>query len=100
MKLPEFQTSDDRVREFCLANGIARLSLFGSVLRADFGAESDVDCLVEFQPGKSIGLFEFAGMQQLLTELMGRQVHLHTLTMLPPGARDRIAAGAKVQYAA
>ena len=44
----------DRIAEFCKRNRVRRLSLFGSVLRKDFGPDSDVDILVEFEPGARI----------------------------------------------
>jgi len=63
---------------FCRRAGILRLSFFGSVLREDFGPESDVDVLVEFAPAAGIGLFEFVDLQHELSELLGREVDLHT----------------------
>ncbi|MCI0492965.1 MAG: nucleotidyltransferase domain-containing protein [Planctomycetes bacterium] len=57
---------DEEVAEFCRRHRIRRLSLFGSILRQDFGPNSDVDVLVEFQPGATPGLAFFA-MQDELT---------------------------------
>ena len=65
-----------RLAEYCRANGIARLDLFGSVLRADFGPESDIDLLVEFEPDRKIGLFDFARIEQEFSEIFGRKVDL------------------------
>jgi predicted nucleotidyltransferase len=45
----------EELAAFCSENAIRKLALFGSVLREDFGAESDVDVLVEFEPGKGAG---------------------------------------------
>lgn len=67
----------DEIAAFCQRNGIKRLALFGSVLRDDFTAESDVDVIVEFEPGKTPGL-EFLTMQDELSEIYGRRVDLHT----------------------
>ena len=67
----------DRVADFCRANGIARLAIFGSALRDDFGPESDIDVLVEFEPGRTPG-FEFVSMATELSELFGRHVDVLT----------------------
>jgi uncharacterized protein len=85
--------------DFCRKNGIARLSLFGSVLREDFGPESDVDVLVEFEEGRTPGFFGIARMQEELTELFDRKVDLRTPGDLSPYFRDRVVASASVQYA-
>ena len=66
----------DRLAEYCRANGIKRLDLFGSVLRADFGPESDIDLLVEFEPDRKIGLFDFVRIEQEFSEIFGRKVDL------------------------
>ena len=66
----------DRLAEFCRANGIARLDLFGSALRADFGPESDIDLLVEFEPDRTLGLFDFVRIEQEFSEIFGRKVDL------------------------
>ena len=67
----------DRVAEFCRANGIVRLAIFGSALRDDFGPESDIDVLVEFEPGRTPG-FGFVTMAADLSELFGRDVDVLT----------------------
>ena len=67
----------DRLAEFCRANGIVRLAIFGSALREDFGPESDIDVLVEFAPGRTPG-FGFVGMAAELSELFGRHVDVLT----------------------
>ena len=66
----------DRLAEYCRANGIARLDVFGSALRADFGPESDIDLLVKFEPGRTPGLFGIARMEQEFAALFGRKVDL------------------------
>ena len=67
----------DEIAAFCRRKGIRRLALYGSVLRDDFTPESDVDVLVEFEPGQTPGL-EFIDMQDELSEIYGRKVDLHT----------------------
>lgn len=69
--IPEGALSD-----FCRRNHIRRLALFGSILREDFGPESDVDVLVEFEPGTRVGLRFFA-LERELSQLIGRKVDLN-----------------------
>lgn len=66
----------ERLTEYCRANGIARLEIFGSALREDFGDESDIDLLVAFEPERTPDLFEFARMEEELSVLFGRKVDL------------------------
>lgn len=68
----------DRIADFCRRNGVARLSLFGSVLREDFAPESDLDVLIEFLPGRAPGFFGFAGLKLELSEILERDVDLRT----------------------
>ena len=68
----------DAIRAFCERNHIRRLALFGSVLREDFGPESDVDVLVEFLPGARVSLFDMEAMQIELSGQIGRAVDLRT----------------------
>ncbi len=85
--------------EFCCKNRIKRLSFFGSVLRDDFGPESDVDVLVEFEPGTKVGL-RFFSMEVELSEILGRKVDLNTPGFLSPYFRDKVMSEAEVAYAA
>ena len=88
----------NRIAEFCKRNRIRRLSLFGSVLREDFGPESDVDILVEFEPGTRIGLIRLAGLEIELGNIVGRKVDLNTYGFLSKYYRDQVLAEADVQY--
>jgi len=90
----------DLIREFCRKYHIRKLSVFGSYLREDFGPESDIDFLVEFEPAHIPGLIEFAGMEIELSELLGGQkVDLRTPQELSRYFRDEVLAEAEVQYA-
>ncbi len=89
----------ERLAAFCRKHHIRKLSLFGSALRDDFGPESDVDVLVEFEEGHTPGLRFFA-MQRELSELLGRPVDLNTPACLPPDFRDQVQAEAAVRYVA
>ena len=91
---------ETQIAEFCRRQGVARLALFGSILGDAFGAESDVDVLVEFLPGQGPGLFGFAGMQLELSKMFGRRAHLHTPSMLGPTYREEVQREARLQYAA
>ena len=87
------------ISEFCRRHRIRRLAFFGSVLRQDFRADSDVDVLVEFEPGHVPGLAFFA-MQDELSRILGRQVDLNTPQFLSPYIRGEALAEAEEQYVA
>jgi predicted nucleotidyltransferase len=82
---------------FCRRNHIRRLALFGSVLRDDFGPESDVDVLVEFEVGHVPGL-AFITMQDELSALLGRNVDLNTPACLSPYYRQEVLDEAEALY--
>ncbi len=86
---------------FCLGHGIRRLSLFGSAAEGDFGAESDIDLLVEFEPGRTPGLIRLAGMELELSPIFeGREVELRTYDDLSRHFRDAVRAIAEPVYVA
>jgi predicted nucleotidyltransferase len=87
------------IEAFCRKHHIRRLALFGSVLRDDFTDESDIDVLVEFEPGHTPGL-AFFSMQRELSEILGRQVDLNTPGFLSPYFRDEVLAEAEDRYVA
>lgn len=87
----------DRIAEFCRKNHIRRLSLFGSVLRDDFRLESDIDVLVEFEPGKTPGL-DIVTMEWELSAIFGRKVDFRTVSELSKYFRDEVLAEAEVMY--
>jgi len=97
---PHVQFPTDALRGICQRYGIRRLSLFGSVLRADFGPDSDVDVLVEFEPGHAVGLISLAALQRELSALIRRNVDLRTPNDLSPYFRDDVMRSAREQYAA
>ncbi len=94
----------DALATFCRENGIGRLAVFGSALREDFGPESDIDLLVEFEPDRVPGLFGLAGLELQLSELFGRQVDLVTLSAIEQSRnyirRKAILDSAEEVYAA
>jgi uncharacterized protein len=88
----------EKLAEFCRRNHIRHLSLFGSVLRDDFRPDSDVDVLVEFEPGHTPG-WEIVDMEQQPSELFGgRKVELVSRKYLYHRLKDRILASAELQY--
>ncbi len=94
------QLPPDKIAEFCKQNRIRRLSLFGSALRSDFRSDSDIDLLVEFQPGPAPSLFDLARMERELSALLGgRKVDLRTPQELSRYFREEVLSSANVQYA-
>jgi hypothetical protein len=87
------------ISEFCRRHRIRRLAFFGSVLRQDFRADSDVDVLVEFEPGHAPGLAFFA-IEDELSRILGRKVDLNTPQFLSPYMRGEAVAEAEEQYVA
>ena len=93
IELPKSEIAD-----FCRRHHIRKLSLFGSVLRDDFGPDSDVDVLVEFEHGHVPGLMRLAGMEIELTKILGgeRKVDLRTPQELSRYFRDEVLREAEV----
>jgi uncharacterized protein len=85
----KLEIPDEVIAGFCRRHHIRRMSFFGSVLRDDFRCNSDVDVLVEFEPGKTPG-FGFIDVENELSELLGRKVDLHTPGSLHPRILKRI----------
>jgi hypothetical protein len=85
------------VAEFCRRHRILKLSLFGSILRDDFGPRSDIDVLVTFEPGETPG-FGFIGIQDELSEILGRKVDLHTPASLSRYFSEEVLREAEVLY--
>jgi uncharacterized protein len=88
----------NQVAAFCRRHHIRRLALFGSVLRDDFRPESDVDVLVEFEPGTVVGYLDMAGLELELGEMLGRRVDLRTSAELSRDFRREVVASAEVCY--
>jgi predicted nucleotidyltransferase len=85
----------------CRRHHIRRLSLFGSTLKGLARSDSDVDLLVEFDPGKVPGLLQMAAIEMDLSSLLGgRRVDLRTARELSRYFRDEVVRTAEVQYAA
>ena len=96
MNLQEF-LSTEQLKSFCQKHHIRQLSLFGSVVRDDFGPQSDIDVLVEFEPNHTPG-FDFFLMETELSQLVGRKVDLLTLNFLSPEIRQSVLSEAIATY--
>ena len=97
MAKPKIEIPKEEIAQFCRRHHIRRLSLFGSVLRDDFGPESDVDVLVEFEPGYTPGL-DFFSMEAELSEILGHKVDLNTPNFLSQYFRNQVQKEARAQY--
>lgn len=97
---PHISINREAVTAFCRRHHIARLALFGSVLRDDFRPESDVDVLVEFEPGHVPGL-RFVSIEREFSELLhGRRVDMVTPKFLNARIRDHVLQSAEALYVA
>jgi len=87
-----------QIEAFCRRHHIRKLALFGSVLRDDFRPDSDVDVLVEFEPGQTVGLIRLVGIEHELSELLGRRVDLRKPGDLSRYFRQQVVDAAEVLY--
>lgn len=89
----------EKIADFCRRNHIRRFAFFGSVLRDDFGPDSDVDVLVEFETRAQVGFFELYDMEQELSHLLGsRKVDINTPNSLSKYFRDEVLRESEEQY--
>jgi predicted nucleotidyltransferase len=101
MEKPRITVPKDEIAAFCRKHHIRKLSFFGSVLRPDFGPESDIDVLVEFEPGKGPGYFGLFDMEEELSGILGRRkVDMRTPKELSRYFRQDVLDSAVVEYAA
>ena len=97
---PRIGASRQAIEDLCRRHRIRRLSLFGSVLREDFAETSDIDVLVEFDPGARVTFFSLSRVEDDLSRLFGRRADLHMGRSLSPHLRDRVLAQARELYVA
>ena len=101
MSKSKIKLPTEQIAAFCKKNHIRKLSLFGSVLRDDFGPASDIDILIEFENGKTPGLIGLSRMERELSAILnGRKIDLRTPQDLSRYFRHEVLAHAEVQYAA
>ncbi len=89
----------ERMAEFCRKHHIRKLAFFGSVISEHFTQDSDVDVLVEFEPGQVVGLLRLAGMELELSEIIGRKIDMRTPADLSRYFREEVLSSAEIQYA-
>ncbi len=97
MQIKSIQLDGSVLESFCRRHHVKRMSVFGSILRDDFGSDSDIDMLVEFEPGHVPGL-AFFRMEAELSEMLGRKVDLNTVGFLGKSIRESVLAAARVVY--
>jgi hypothetical protein len=97
MRLHGVDIPQEKIADFCRRHHIRKFALFGSILRDDFSPDSDVDVLVEFDPEHIPGL-AFFGMEEELSQMLGRKVDLNTREWLSPHFRQQVQQEALVQY--
>jgi uncharacterized protein len=96
---PRLPIDTSTLADFCRKHWIQKLSLFGSVLKGTARPDSDIDLLVEFEPGRKPGLLALASMEDELSALVGRRADLRTAEDLSRHFREDVARTAEVQYA-
>ena len=96
---PQVSIHKEGLASFCRARGIKRLAVFGSALRLEFGPESDIDVLVDFEEGRTPGLLGISRLERELSPLFGeRKIDLRTPGDLSLYFRRRVEEEAEVQY--
>ena len=100
LQLGETHIDNPSLAEVCRRYGVKELSLFGSAVRGEMRPESDIDIMVEFEPGVRIGLIKFESLVEELESLAGRRVDLVTKRGLKPWIRPSVLKDAQVIYAA
>ena len=95
---PRLPIPRDEIAAFCRKHGIRRFSLFGSVIRDDFGPDSDVDVLAEFRPGVRYSLFDLVDMEDELSEIVGRKVGIVEFEALRPWMQEEVARSMELFY--
>jgi len=91
-----------QIEDFCRKYGVVEFSLFGSILHADFGPDSDIDVLIALEPGRTMTLEIYLDMRNDLSAMFdGREIDLVQKRLLTnPFRRREILATRRVLYAA
>lgn len=98
MTTPDLMIDADQIAVFCRRHRIRKLAIFGSALRGELRPESDIDVLVEFEPGVRVTLFDMGRAQVELSALLEREVDLKTDGFLSPHFRQQVIDSARVIY--
>ncbi len=94
----KIRVDPEEIAAFCRRSHIRKLAFFGSVLREDFGPESDVDVLVEFESGHAVGLIRLAGLERELSAILERKADMRSPADLSKYFRDDVVRSAEVLY--
>jgi predicted nucleotidyltransferase len=100
VQLGDAQIDENKLAELCRNYGVRELSLFGSAVRGEMRPGSDIDIMVEFDPGARIGLLKFESLSEDLEALVGRKVDLVTKRGLKAWIRPQVLKEARIVYAA
>ncbi|MEK7398867.1 MAG: nucleotidyltransferase family protein [Candidatus Poribacteria bacterium] len=98
MQAERIKMSKEQIEEFCRRNHITKFAFYGSVLHGDFRPDSDVDVLVDFESDYPVTLFDIAGMEIELSDIIGRKIDLRTPEDLSRYFRNEVVETAEVQY--
>ena len=98
MQAERIKMSKEQIAEFCRRNHITKFAFYGSVLHGDFRPDSDVDVLVDFESDYPVTLFDIAGMEIELSDIIGRKIDLRTPEDLSRYFRNEVVETAEVQY--
>lgn len=99
LQLGNMQADDSSLVAVCRRYGVKELSLFGSAARGEMRPESDIDVMVEFEPGVRIGVIKFESLIEELELLTGRRIDLVTKRGLKPWIRPQVLQDARLIYA-
>jgi hypothetical protein len=100
LQLGDAQVDETKLSDLCRRYRVSELSFFGSAARGEMRPDSDIDVMVEFDPGARIGLLKFESLSEDLAALVGRKVDLVTKRGLKPWIRPHVLKEARVIYAA
>ncbi len=88
----------DTIKGILMQSGIKSAEIFGSRARGDNRPDSDIDILIQFEEGKTLGLFEFVALERKLSETLGVKVDLITRDSLSPHIKSFILKDLKTIY--
>lgn len=100
LQLGDTKVDGKKLADLCRQYGVSELSLFGSAVRGEMRPGSDIDVMVEFDPGARIGLLKFESLSEDLEALIGRKIDLVTKRGLKAWIRQQVLKEARVVYAA
>ena len=100
LELGDKKVDSASLAEVCRRYGVKELSLFGSAVRGEMRPESDLDIIVEFEPGVRVGLIKFESLIEELEALAGRRIDLVTKRGLKPWVRPEVFKDARIIYKA